>query len=293
MTGIGRAELLLERLHGVEHLAHQLLERVLGRKDLLPFEPEVSPGHRALDHERVGQARELRPLLAKHLGRPPGGDDRDELGARGGGQEAGQVERQAGAAEDEIDRLFDGRLHEIGVMRERHHDVDAQKPARLLARLADLVFQRADVGLQRPGGDVGFAHPDHGGRDDADAAFVGHGRRQAGQGDAHSHAPLDDWNSGGHVADAHAGKLHSLGPSRSSDSAQFRIRPQSFAGVFGDFFPMEAAGVRPTPISGRRSGRSPAGATAPAPACARKARRSGGSPAPAARVPPARPCARR
>ncbi len=48
---------------------------------------------------------------------------------------------------------------------------------------------------------VGLDHADAVGGDDADAALLGHRRRQAGEGDAHAHAALDDGQGNGAVAD--------------------------------------------------------------------------------------------
>ena len=165
----------------------------------------MTASHGTFHDKAIGHVAEVpQPLLGKN-GRSPGRRDyRNQFGFKlfllffaQLKQMRGQIRRQAGAGEDDVNAVFDGGANELAEVGQGDHDVGAEQAGRLGARLLDFLFHGADVGARGILGHVGIEHADHGTGDDADAAFVGDCRGQPRQGYADAHAALDDGDAGG------------------------------------------------------------------------------------------------
>ena len=113
----------------------------------------------------------------------------------------GQIRGQAGAREDDVGAVRNGRADQIPETRQGDHDVHADDAFCLFSGFLYLAGQSADIGAERVFGHVRLEHADHGAGYNADAAFVGHSRGQAGQGYTNAHAALNNGRRGGEFSD--------------------------------------------------------------------------------------------
>ena len=204
MTGIGRRALAAKGRDFGQDIGEEHLQRIGRIVDLLQLEAQMPARPRPLDDDGVrGMGVPVRPPPGDDPGRAPGGDDRDQLRPPATLQILGEIQRQPGAREDDIDPLVDRRGHQFREVRQRHHDIDPQDALGAEGlRPPDLLAQGPGVGGQKVLEQIRLDHPDAGAGDDPDPARGGHGRGQPGQGHADAHAALDDGQRCGQVPDA-------------------------------------------------------------------------------------------
>ena len=158
---------------------------------------------RMLDHDRVGQAPLLHPLLEHERNAAGVGQNRDQ-GDIVVSRHIGQVERQTGTHHDRIRAAFAGDPHivRLGIDRLHHVDGNHAPPFAQGAGCVDLARQRREIGsLERRTVGVGAAHLHQIGvmvtqidaGDRAKRALAGYAAGEPVGGNADAHAALDDW----------------------------------------------------------------------------------------------------
>ena len=110
---------------------------------------EVAAGEaRMLDHDGVGQAVLAHPFLEQQRHAAGVGEDRDQRHVGEVGGQVRQIQRQAGPHHHRVGAVLAGTAHAIGVLGDRAHHVDGNRPAPVgnLLRQADLSGQGRQVG---------------------------------------------------------------------------------------------------------------------------------------------------
>ena len=197
-----------------DHLGQDVLQGVGRIQAAFVAEALVATAFGAFQHDGIRQAVVLSlPLLADHLEGATGRHDGHQRHVRIA-HVAWEGQGQAGARHDHLGAAGEGGLHGGLVALDGAEDVHAHGAAAFGAfpRGADDPFQglgrvqrvsavrtaQAHLGIRR----AVVARAD--GRDQAHAAFLRHGARQAFPGDAHAHATLLDGIGQVQVADAQA-----------------------------------------------------------------------------------------
>jgi len=105
-----------------------------------------------------------------------------------------QVHRQAGATDDDLGATLYGGLHQLLVVGEGHHHVDADNAVRRdLIGLAHLVLEGIEIGLKEVCAVIeGAVEGDTRSRHQSDPAAFGHVTGQPSGRDTYPHATLDD-----------------------------------------------------------------------------------------------------
>ncbi len=184
--------LLFERFDRRKDLREKDLEgEFLGLPQLFERKPQVPARQGPFENDRVGRSRVASvPGPENEVRGPAGADDGQELD-RHVIDHLGQLEGQGGARNDELDPFPDRRLDQVPGVAQHPHDIDRDGPVGQAFGPPDLIDQRVagnfvEIGLGFF--DIAQAHRSDG----ADAALVGHGRGQAGQGNPDAHAALNE-----------------------------------------------------------------------------------------------------
>jgi len=92
-----------------------------------------------------------------------------------------QIQGEAGSGKNDVNAFGNSRLHQLGVVRQSYHDIDAENAAGELPGFGDLHLHRPDIRSQVVREEVRLRHADAGCGDNADAAEVRDCRGQLGQ----------------------------------------------------------------------------------------------------------------
>ena len=191
-----------ESAHLGDDFGNEGFERKMLVGELLLLVSEVTARLGAFDDDGVGNVPVLRePLLTQQFRRTRRRHDRGQLGLGALREERRQVERQAGARKDDVGLLGDGGLHHVGEVRHGDHNVYADDAPRGFAGLAKLLLKPPDRGCAVVFRIVVVDGSETCRRNDADAALIGNGRSQSGEGYAYAHAALHDGDGGEQISD--------------------------------------------------------------------------------------------
>ncbi len=151
-------------------------------------------GIRVLDDHGVREALiGLEPLAGDQFGGLDRGDDRHQRHLRKTGGQLGEVQRQAGSADDHLGPRGTGRADDVVVVGHRDHAVDPHHPLGSDGvGLANLVGKRQRVGLEIVLAGIAFAaEREPGGGHQADPAVEGHVAGQTAPRNTYAHPALD------------------------------------------------------------------------------------------------------